>query len=460
MYVSKHTLIFKIGSADGERIIILNPLSGAVDIINENELGVLDKIREGSDVHGIDKQILKQFTDRGYVFHSIDGERQALLDMDQYLNDISADTEKYVVIPSYSCNLRCTYCFQHNVSRKADLISEATLERLFAAIEQLHKRKEDKSSKVHISLFGGEPLIYDDERISIIEKFVKRCEKQGYTFSVMTNGVQLKDLYHVLNSPNLNFIHVTLDGIREIHNKRRVRPNGEGSFDKICEGVEFALANKTNIMIRVNVDSQNVDTLPELASFFIDRGWIDSDMVFLYLCPVSDFSCSGYKHCVPDLELINKIFEIYSSHEHTKVISLFRSWPGIDTLVNLLDKGLLSPPAFKNCEAHIDTLALDLYGDIYACIESCGQKQFSVGRFLPELDIDQDELRKWRNRTILNDPECSDCDVNLICRGGCAFQAYYEKGSISAHVCSPIKEILEQALKHYLPELVKIAEDQ
>ena len=63
----------------------------------------------------------------------------------------------------------------------------------------------------------------------------------------------------------LSYIQVTLDGERKIHNKRRVFHDGSGSFDAIWQNIRLALEKQIEVYIRVNVDSDNLESLPAVA---------------------------------------------------------------------------------------------------------------------------------------------------------------------------------------------------
>ncbi|MCK4957082.1 MAG: SPASM domain-containing protein, partial [Candidatus Cloacimonetes bacterium] len=112
---------------------------------------------------------------------------------------------------------------------------------------------------------------------------------------------------------------------------------------------------------------------------------------------------------------------------------------------------------FKQCEANIDMLALDLYGDIYTCLEVVGKEGWSVGKFYPELDIDEEKLNQWRERDIFK-TGCTDCEVALSCGGGCAILAYEKTGLLYSHYCKPVKKALELAIPFYYSELKKLSE--
>ena len=222
----------------------------------------------------------------------------------------------------------------------------------------------------------------------------------------------------------------------------------------VQECVDIALEKDISIALRINVDKGNIEDLPRLADFIVEKGWADTKKITPYIAPVEDFSCINYEDCLPHNVLIKRVFELMDTHENMKKIYMF-GWHGIDTLTSFVVKGKLLPPQFKNCEAETNGFYFDLYGDIYVCGESVGKKEFSIGKFIPELKFDEDKLHKWRNRSILSIPECVDCDVSILCGGGCGIGALQEKGILNSPQCKPVKEALELGFNYYYSDILK-----
>ncbi|MHB1407760.1 MAG: SPASM domain-containing protein, partial [Desulfitobacteriaceae bacterium] len=74
----------------------------------------------------------------------------------------------------------------------------------------------------------------------------------------------------------------------------------------------------------------------------------------------------------------------------------------------------------------------------------------------PEYHVRQRDVRAWQERSVLTIPECHDCDVSLICGGGCGAVAKSKTGLVQAPDCRPIKEILTLGLKYYGDDLLKM----
>jgi uncharacterized protein len=62
----------------------------------------------------------------------------------------------------------------------------------------------------------------------------------------------------------LDAIEVTLDGPPEVHDRRRLKRNGSGSFHQITSALRDHLPDGLNLTIRVNIDSENEDSVADL----------------------------------------------------------------------------------------------------------------------------------------------------------------------------------------------------
>ncbi|GAB6152269.1 hypothetical protein JCM17380_10190 [Desulfosporosinus burensis] len=67
-----------------------------------------------------------------------------------------------------------------------------------------------------------------------------------------------------------------------------------------------------------------------------------------------------------------------------------------------------------------------------------------------------EEVKEWQERSVLTIPECQDCEVGLICGGGCGAVAKDRLGKVRAPDCHPIKELLTIGINYYGDDILKI----
>lgn len=448
MYVSRYTLFFPIENT--EDIILLNPLSGAVDIIDSEVVDIINKIKDGKPEN---PKIVELLYRRRYIFDKIETEERLIEEaFKQWKQNIASEPESYFIYPTYACNLRCTYCFQTDEMKSGEIIKSQVIDKAFEVMKQVHEKGESQEPPL-VTLFGGEPLLYRKSQKAIVEYILTKCRDFKFNSKLITNGVDLIHYIDLIKEYITKHIQVTLDGPKDVHDKRRVFADGKGSFDRIVQGMDSVIKEiGMHIALRINVDKENIHSLPEMARFIIEKGWDETGLVTPYIAAVRDSGCVADKNNIPLPKLLKTIFTMYREYPETKVITLM-GWKWIESIENVIRKGWLYSPFFNLCGAGIKRLCFDPFGDLYACAGFAGMKNFAVGKFYPELKYYSDVLEAWEKRTILTLPKCKKCPYNLLCGGGCTYNAVIMNNSIHSSPCFGIRELLNLGLHYYYPYL-------
>lgn len=444
MIVSKYTTTFKVRP---NRYIIFNFLSGHLDIADESVIEILNGIKNGKNYGG---DLSEYLLERNYVFQEEEDQRRLLKSKFDRWKDCLSKTPPYItIIPTYFCNLQCVYCCETGVSRTPDVMSREVLEELFKTVNVIAQKH---GGTPHIVLFGGEPLLRRKKQKLLISEIMEYSHEKNYPIAdVVTNGVDLKHYGEILEKYDAKHVQVTLDGPKEIHDKRRVFPNGQGSFDKIVVGIEDIIERGISMDVRINVDNQNVSYLPNLADFILKRGWCEKENFRAHLGVVYEYGCKGYAHCRQDAEILSRIFELRKTHPQTKILEP-AAWSLVTVAANAIKKKEAFQPRFTYCGANTTTYCLDLYGNIYACLDGVGRKEFVVGQFYPNLKIDENKLKLWR-RNIFDIPKCKECDVALLCGGGCGFHTLLSGRTLDDPICHEPIKLLELVLDYFYPHI-------
>lgn len=172
------------------------------------------------------------------------------------------------IAPTLGCNFRCSYCYEHksNVS-----MTTKTQEK---TINFIHQRLKDVVS-LRIWWFGGEPLLEKKTIEQMSKQVLSLCKKNGcnYTSAMVTNGYLLnKDTALKLRECEISTLQITLDGPKNIHDKRRYLINGKGSFDQIIRNLIDAVDIIPIINIRINIDKENQNKVPLLLDTLTENG--------------------------------------------------------------------------------------------------------------------------------------------------------------------------------------------
>jgi uncharacterized protein len=432
MELSKYNIIDKIKNSDS--YFIVNLLSGNADIL-EPDVGEAFLRGEITD--------RDSFIEKGYL---ADPKEEDLLFKQKYLEFIDrreSDEIQIFFVPWYACNFDCTYCYQSSYENNRSLITTDVVDAFF---ENIQKQFADR--RFYITLFGGEPLLKGSHQKRIIDYFLKVASDKNISVAIVTNGYNLVDYVPLLAKSSIREVQVTLDGPREIHNKRRPLKNNEtGTFDQIVMGIDAALAANLRINFRVVLDKNNIDYLPELAAFAKEQGWTSNPLF------KTQFG-RNYElhHCSASPDILFSRIALYEKiYELTKTNPVILDFhkPAYSISRFLSENGELPDPLFDACPGCKTEWALDYTGGIYSCTATVGKQDERLGTFYPTVQLDDELVAQWRNRDVTTINKCNSCSNRLACGGGCASVAKNETGSLLSPDCRPIKELLSLGISTY-----------
>lgn len=125
-----------------------------------------------------------------------------------------------------------------------------------------------------IVLFGGEPLL--PITMTAVREILQRAAERKFKVSICTSGIFGRDFVPLFRefSNTISLVRVTIDGPRGYHESMRTLPN---AFERTAEGIDNLLEAGIPVMTRTNVGSQNIEVIPEMAEYFIERGWTSYD---------------------------------------------------------------------------------------------------------------------------------------------------------------------------------------
>lgn len=439
---------------------LFNALAGSIEVIDQDVAGGLATLDRGprselvplgggrsGNGNGEGTPFSNAVTDylsrRGYLFASRDEEREQsrqLYDAMIEFHRTSAD-QPILIIPTYNCNLRCSYCWQRLYHMDSSLISREMVDHFFRVLPQI--ANTSRPEKVNLTVFGGEPLQEEPEQQERVVEILDRARKEGFGTSIITNGVGLEAAVPLI-AGKCDAIQMTLDGPPEIHRKRRPLPRRGDSFAAGARGITAALEAGLSIRVRVNIDTKNLPHLPELADIAREMGWLDYRKFRLHLAPVKNHN--PRKPTYPESQLLLDVLALRAQDERMKAFDL-SGFSGIKYFNAFKDSGLFSLHRFFSCEAQINFWGFDLHGHVYPCWDSCGLEQFAVGRFYPDVEIDEVKLAGWRRRNALDIAGCDGCVAAAHCGGGCQFIAHEHQNRFDAPSCDGLMEGYRQAFQ-------------
>jgi uncharacterized protein len=438
---SKHNIFSQIRNS--ENYFLVNLLSGNADILNPDEASRFRK----TDLNNINQEdeFTRELISKGYL---TDDDTEKKLFQSKYLDFIDSrekDEIQLFFVTNYTCNFACSYCYQSSYQNSTQEFDRNVTEAFFAYIN-----KEFQGRKKYITVFGGEPLLPGERHKSTIEYLVKRSKQEKIELCFVTNGYYLEEYSDILREGLIREIQVTLDGTGPVHDKRRFLKGGQPTFDKIVRGIDKCLESNIAINLRMVADRENIDNLPELAMFAIEKGWTEKRNFKTQIGRNYELhSCQSSPEKLFDrLSLYERIAELVRKHPH---ITRFHK-PAFSVSKFLSENGALPDPLFDSCPACKTEWAFDFTGHIYPCTATVGKAEESLGTFFPAKHLYDDRVLEWETRDITSIDRCKECNLSLACGGGCGSVAKNTSGNVCASDCRPVKGLLEIGFSLYTNE--------
>ena len=165
----------------------------------------------------------------------------------------------YTILPTTGCNARCFYCYEQG-TRPVTMTAE-TASKVVRYIVA-HRGSET----VHISWFGGEPLV----NAKVIDQICTELCEQGVPFrSEMVSNGYLFDADKVQRARDLwqlRRVQITLDGTEQTYNRIKAYVHqGVNAFERVLTNISMLTAAGIRVIIRLNVDKHNIGEMAELA---------------------------------------------------------------------------------------------------------------------------------------------------------------------------------------------------
>lgn len=198
-------------------------------------------------------------------------------------------------IVTEDCNLKCSYCYQHNKTKR-----RMTAEIGRRAVDMLFEHDAAGSRYINpndaecliLDFIGGEPFLEIGIIDDIVGYFLDRAISQGhrwatrYMISMSTNGTLYfrpevqRFLTRYAGRVSLG---VTVDGNKRLHDACRVYPDGKGSYDEAAAAFRHIVATHGQQGTKLTLAPANIGNLFEAArDMFVDFDipWLQGNCVF------------------------------------------------------------------------------------------------------------------------------------------------------------------------------------
>jgi len=343
---------------------------------------------------------------------------------------------------AHDCNLSCRYCFgaQGSFAGPRSLMpAEVGRRAIDFLLASCGPRRH-----VEIDFFGGEPLL----NFSVLRELVAygrdRAARLGkeIKFTVTTNAVLLTKKTGDYLAENQISVILSLDGRRPVHDRMRVFPGGDGSYDLVVNNISRFLEAHPEVdyYLRGTFTRANLDFAGDvlhLADLGFDKISVE---------PVVASPEESYALREEDLPLVFAEYERLAA----ELVSRARRGREIDFYHFNIDLagGPCLPKRLSGCGAGGEYLAVTPQGDLYPCHQFVGRPDYWLGDVARGV-VRSDLRAMFRRAHIYNKEGCSECWARFYCSGGCHASAQAFNGDIHKPyklACRYMQKRLECAL--------------
>lgn len=203
--------------------------------------------------------IIKNLISKGIVLKDNINELD-ILEFNENKDKYSDQVFNLMIIPTMDCNFRCVYCYEEHKKQYMDL---DTADKVLAFIS----KNVPRVKRLRVAWFGGEPLMGLDTIKYLTKKINSICDENNVKYSaMMTSNAYLfnEEIVSQMSDLKIDCVQITVDGMREYHNKKRPHVNGENTFDVIMKNIILLLKNNISITFRINIDENNKNHIEEI----------------------------------------------------------------------------------------------------------------------------------------------------------------------------------------------------
>lgn len=399
--MSRYTVVF---TNDAGEALLHNSFMGAVACIPAEEFAeIKDLLYQEITEEDLKNETLRQLCANGFYFPChIEEEKYVFEVLDR---ENKGSNFELTIIPHWSCNFRCTYCYE---THQGGIMDRGTID----GLKNFVHSKASEHRGIDVKWFGGEPLLAKEVIYELSDSFLHSCEKNGvaYRSQMTTNGYLLTpEVFDSLLQRRVTMYQITLDGPAVTHDANRKLAGGGQTFEIIFGNlVEMKKKDATfTVSVRVNFNQDNLSYMDELF-YKMSENFSNDPRFSLYFRPIGKLGG-------PNDDTIEVCEPKYAKLMEMELSEKYLQFGYVD---KILRKSLQSHG--QVCYAgKEDSVIVGADGTLYKCSVAFGEPRNQVGRIKVsgELDIDYSRWNLWVNNKETDMSKCTSCPVIPLCQG-------------------------------------------
>ncbi len=397
---------------------LFNTRRGAAHVLSADAYRTYSAAAAGRSAFEGAEDVLRELVNKGFLVENDADELAEIMAAHDGARQSRARLE-VLIAPTMACNLDCFYCFEANRYR-----GHMSLDVQANTVRLVRSYFESGTRQLDVTWYGGEPLLALPAIEHLSREFVALCDRFGseYSASIVTNGTLMTAAKaRQLASWKVKRAQITLDGVPEQHDVRRVPKNGGPTFFRILDGIEAAAAHM-HVCVRINACRQVVARLDELLQILAARGL--NRVITVYVAPLQKAQHhklatqeAGQACRSPATRLGCDDLDTLDGRSAADLALTFND---LLRRYEFAVADRLPHPRCTTCMADREhSWLIEANGDIQKCYWTAGLRAEAVGRLTEEGIVLQTPYGKWRDWTESRNSECLTCVMLPVCLGRC-----------------------------------------
>ena len=343
------------------------------------------------------------------------------------------DFLRMYILPNYTCNFSCSYCFSAKGRSKGVLKKE----HLRSVLDFFINSKRVQTDRLAISyLGGGEPTISWDVVKYGLEYADERSRQHGIRMmtTLVTNGSVINQ--EMVDTFRRFDVHprISFEILEEIQNKQR------GQYANVCRGIDMLCQGGVTTMVRSMITPDNVELMPRMIQQLHNRFPQIKSVLFDPITSSETFAVPE-----PTRRFYDSYFDCFL--EARQLAANYGIDLGCTPLRNLdmvverfcTGEFCVTPKGTITICHQVSSPLEKHYEDcVYARIGDDGSLLINHAKF----------ARLIEKYTIYSQPRCRNCFIKWNCGGGCMMQ----NNQYSEDILDVICDFTRRFSKHLLLE--------
>ena len=333
------------------------------------------------------------------------------------------------------CNLKCRYCFYHDLAENRNIESYGLMKHNVADI-LIENAVNAVNKSISFAFQGGEPSLAGLEYFRyfsdcVNKKVLNSGKKLQINYSIQTNGINIDEEFAVFLKKNNFLVGLSLDGTKEINDFFRIDSKNDGTFNKIIKTAELFDRLKVDYNILTVITAQTAKHIEKIYNYYKSRKF-----AYLQFIPCLEPLLES-KSQTPDAARPTSVYSLTPELYEKFLINLFRLWyddfmKGRYISIRFFDNLVRIAAGYpsEQCGTYgfcSGQFVIESDGSVFPCDFYCVDN-WKIGNIFDmsfEELFNSPNMQKFRetsfyaNYSESEQKRCEMCKVFYLCRGGC-----------------------------------------